>query len=353
MKILRVLLPALWILATAPLAAADPTAALAGKPSNKQEALQRYKDGVARIEEGEFELARLAFLQAYTLDPAPQLLWNLGISEAKSQHFVDALRHLRAYLKLPDVTAKQRAVAQPLIEAAARGTGHIAVVVDAGTDIRLDGNLVARPLVDVLDVAPGSHVVTAQQGSRSKTVTASPGPGETASVDLRFPAAESEPNPVPVPPATSAREVPTVSPSPSAMPDATPLPTHGSGTTRVIVMAGLGIASVGSLIAGVTMWVDAKSKADEASGALGNVPNTPSACAGSSSSACIQAHNAVQTEASDKSAANWLFVGAGVLAGTSLASWFLLAPKRDQARVGELVPELSPTSAALRLQGTF
>ena len=353
MKILHVVLPAaVWVLTTAPLAAADPTSAL-GKPSNKQEALQRYNEGVARSEKGEYELARLAFLQAYALDPAPHLLWNLGISEAKSHHFVDALGHLRAYLKMPDATPKQRSVAQPLVDAAARETGHITVALDAGTDVRLDGNLVARPMVDVLDVDPGSHVVTAQQGSRSKTVTVSAGPGETASVDLRFLAPEPEPNRVSMAAPTSAPEATSVSPPPSALPDATPPPARGSDTPRVVVIAGLGIASVGSLIAGVAMLVDAKNKADEASTALASVPSMPSACAGSITSACIRAHNAVQTEASDKSAANWLFVGAGVLGVASIASWFLLAPKPNQTQVGVLVPEVSPTSAGLRLQGTF
>jgi hypothetical protein len=99
--------------------------------------------------------------------------------------------------------------------------------------------------------------------------------------------------------------------------------------------------------------VKASNEAEQAATALAGVPNTPDACVGSSSSACMQAHDAIQSENSDKTAANWLFVGSGVFAGAAVASWFLFAPRPPRSASSELVPMASPTSAGLLWRSSF
>ena len=144
-------------------------------------ARQRYKEGVTAFDAGKFEEARLAFLQAYALKRHPAVLLNLGLSELKSNHPVDAGNHLTQFLRdAKDASPEQRQTAQASIEEAKRRTAYLVIAVDQpNADVSVDGTLVGRsPLADPVFVEPGLRTVVATFDGRNTTFAASaPGSG--------------------------------------------------------------------------------------------------------------------------------------------------------------------------------
>src|SRR6516225_8166354 len=80
--------------------AEDPTTAMARS---------RFKEGVDFYDKGEFEQARLSFLQAYALKKHPAVLLNLAWSCLKSGHALEADKYFKQFLvEGHDITDKQR-----------------------------------------------------------------------------------------------------------------------------------------------------------------------------------------------------------------------------------------------------
>lgn len=151
-------------------------------------AQQRYREGDAAMNRSDFEGARLAFVQAYALDPSPQYLWNLAIAEAKGAHPIEALGHLRQYLRLPSVTETERSAAAVWMADAASKTGHIRVETSPGATITLDStfNAGTTPLAEPLDVPPGPHRLTATRGAQTASTSVEPHAGETVVWQLQW-----------------------------------------------------------------------------------------------------------------------------------------------------------------------
>src|SRR6185436_14035989 len=63
------------------------------------QARARFKEGVDFYDKGQFENARLAFLQAYALKKHPAVLLNLAQSSAKSGHALEASKYFQQFLK--------------------------------------------------------------------------------------------------------------------------------------------------------------------------------------------------------------------------------------------------------------
>jgi hypothetical protein len=109
--------------------ASSATTSTASGPVSSAGALaeQRYREGTGSLERGDFEAARLAFVQAYALDSQPRYLYDLAVAEAKGTHPIEALAHLRQYLTLPGITEADRSAASLLMAEAASKTGQIRV----------------------------------------------------------------------------------------------------------------------------------------------------------------------------------------------------------------------------------
>ena len=78
------------------------------------EARRRFDEGKKATAEGDFERARVAYMQTYVLNQASVVLRNLGTSEIRSGHLVLGARHLAAYLRgepAPTETPEQHAAA--------------------------------------------------------------------------------------------------------------------------------------------------------------------------------------------------------------------------------------------------
>src|SRR5271169_4109561 len=84
-----------WGIVTAALFLAASSPARADDDRANREAEARFKEGLARVKSRDYEAARLSFAQAYAVLHRPLILWNLALSEEKTDHPLDALGHFR------------------------------------------------------------------------------------------------------------------------------------------------------------------------------------------------------------------------------------------------------------------
>lgn len=134
----------------------------------------RFKEGVEFYDKGQFEQARVAFVQAYALKKHPAVLLNLAWSCLKSGHALEAERYFKQFLaESKDITDKQRADATDGVNQSRSKIGRIDVVAPQGTEITIDGDRVgAAPLAEPVAVEPGAHTVMFK-GTDSGTETQS------------------------------------------------------------------------------------------------------------------------------------------------------------------------------------
>jgi hypothetical protein len=283
---------------------------------------------------GSFEEARLAFVQAYALDPMRRYLWSLAIAEAKGEHPIEALAHFRQYLRLPSVTDDERRTAAVWMSEAAAKTGHVRVETLPGAAITVDSGFDAgvTPLADPIDVLPGRHSLLATRGAQTASTTIEPHAGETVVWQLQW---AVPPSAVPAGP-TAGQAARSVAPhgSEGLTPDRKPLP-----TTKWIVAASLvagGLLSFG--VAGGVSAAGANEGSKESQlGAQTGVCTQPPMTPG-----CVALKNAADAHAADGNIALW-FVGAGgalVAAGVlALVAW----PTPKPTASGFVVPIVTPT----------
>ena len=150
------------LLALAPLASVPPVRAQgAAEDPTTAMARARFKEGVEFYDKGEFEQARVSFLQAYALKKHPAVLLNLAWSCLKSGHALEADRYFKQFLSEGrDATEKQRADANDGLTQSRARLGRIDVVAAAGTEVTVDGERVGNvPLAEPIVVEVGAHTV--------------------------------------------------------------------------------------------------------------------------------------------------------------------------------------------------
>ena len=104
----RIVMALALVLVTAHVARADDAEGRPRKP------IDDYEKAVAR---GDFEEAKRILLDMYTLDPVPQLLFNLGQVELNLKHYEAAIRYYEKFLET-NPPEDQAALAQQAIGAA-------------------------------------------------------------------------------------------------------------------------------------------------------------------------------------------------------------------------------------------
>lgn len=247
------------------LSSSVPVAALAQDDPVTLQARARFKEGVDFYDKGQFENARLAFLQAYALKKHPAVLLNLAQSTAKANHPLEAAKYFQQFLKeATTATPQQQKDAETGLAEVRQKLGRIEVVAPSGTEITLDEKerLGTAPFADPIDVDPGAHSLR----SSSETVRVTANAGQK--VQARFGGGAPLPPPVVAPVVTPpANNV--VPPVDTAPPAAQPPPDADTGSNGKALplwpgFVGVGVTGVGivSAIVFAAFKADAQSKAD-------------------------------------------------------------------------------------------
>ena len=162
----------------------------------KSDALARWNEGIALVDHGDYEGARLKFVAALAVLTATDatlrtanVLLNLAVCEMHTARPIEAAGHLRRILRDHDPRTQQstRDSARQLLGELA--LSHVTVTAPDGADVMVDGKIAGRaPLVDPLDVPPGSHVFAIQSGGDHAEAQHACAVHEDTHVELRFPA---------------------------------------------------------------------------------------------------------------------------------------------------------------------
>ncbi len=285
----------------------------------KSEADARFREGSVLAKARRYSEARTKFLQAYALDSRPSILLSLAIVEHAVRNPVAALGFLRRYLATTgSVEPEIRSKMWPELWSE---TGHLKVRVPKGAVVKIDGQLIeSSALASMIDVLPGSHVVSVDEEPRTVTAAA----GETTELEF-FADAPSVVAPPPAPPSAPAP----AEPAPSTW--------RWEKTAGVATWA----ASALAFGAGAVLLNASGNRAEEGRRTSGTVPT----CTDVSSAVCDEGRSAALSAQSLKTGGWVAIAGGGALAvgGAVLFFW----PKREvSSSVGTRV-EVRGTGLAL------
>jgi hypothetical protein len=290
-------------------------------PEEVQQAQARWNEGKAFFDAGNFEAARVAFKQAYTVFPHPVFLQNLGEAELRSGRNVEAARHFEAFLRTSSAASgAQRELARKSLKKAAEKLGS--VVVDTNADdaeIRVDDEILGRSPLGGLEwyVQPGKHLVVARKegyldGAEEVFVTA--GRAKTVVVRVQRVAAGAEVSAGPVNAPSRANRPPE-----PAGPEEAP-----AVEARTWVLAG-GVALTAVALTVGTVYAlrvgSDGSHIDDARAVVGT--DGCAAGGGAPADACAELANYATRLPKDRNVRNAALVSAGVLGAATVATFFL------------------------------
>jgi Tfp pilus assembly protein PilF len=348
------------LLALAP--ATFPTIVWAQAPSDDATtsmARARFKEGVEFYDKGDFEQARVSFLQAYALKKHPAVLLNLAWSCVKSGHALEAERYFKQFLtEGKDITDKQRADANDGLTQSHSKLGRIEIAATAGTEVTIDGEKVGTaPLSDPVAVEAGAHTVKFKGpdgGTDTQSVTVLGGEKATAKFGKGGAApATTTPTPEETKP-TPEETKPTPEETKPAETAHTPPGAESHGTNPLSPPATLwpaivlGVAAVGGFVgAGVMIGFknqaqnQANSTAAQIVGHGGGGGSCSAPVAANFQQACA-AYTTDNNQVNQDATAGNLLAGVGVAATVGFIAYWLLADKGGSAKVATMHPVLTP-----------
>ncbi len=342
-----------WGTLTAALVLTACVSAHAADDKATREAEARFTEGLAAVKKQDYEAARLSFAQAYAVLHRPMILWNLALSEEKSNHPLDALGHFRQVTRdLPG--GAESASAQKHLDALLAQTGRIDVQAPAGSTFILDGTEVAgtAPLADPLDVKPGHHVVEARMtlgGTKASSVDVAA--GQIAHVSLGSAEAAAAPAVPPAPISPAGRSAATTEAQGVDAPGTESAPSSRSSTPKIVMTVALGGVAAVAAGFGAYFGIQSRKNGDTAVGDLQIYGS--GACNGAAAHPyCASWNNAVQVENRDALVSNILYVGAGVFAVSAVVTW-LLWPKGGRSASAWVFPTVGPAGAGVGAGGRF
>ena len=274
---------------------------------------EAFEKGTQQYKANDLEGARISWAQSYAAFASISTLQNLAAVEYETDHCVDALKHFRIYLRSPNAEPAFLEKIPKLAADCNAKTGHVRVMVPSGVAVSVDGKR-AVDLADVVDVLPGSHVVTAEGGGLHDTRPIAVGAGQT--IELRF---------EPLAPAVDAGPR---SAAPASPPDAAP---SGPSATQTFWTAPhtwgvvLGSSAVVALGVGIGFGLAANSEKSSIVSMQGSQQHW--ACAGSASTGCSTLQDEKSTQRRNGILSD---VGLGLGASLAVAAgivWFLPADR--------------------------
>ncbi len=301
----------------------------------ERDAQARFEEGLQRAKGGDFDAARISFTQAYAVLRRPRILWNLALSEEKTGHTLDALAHFKSVARDPSASDVDRSGAQTHVATLYGQTGHIEVHAPVGAPIGIDGGPVVgtTPLSEVLDVAPGRHVVEARLAQGSSAVVVEAAAGEVAAASFMPPPAAPAP-----------------APAPALAPASAPEPAS-AGTARIIVVAAAGGVAVAAAVFGVYFGVTSNNNASTAQGLRAQPWFKANACQPSPGAPpppmCAQLDDAVKSENRNAGLSTGMYLAAGGLVAAAVVTWFVWPQSDKGQNAVRLWPILGPGVAGL------
>ena len=341
-------------------------AQLSPTTEEEQQAKNRWAEGKSYAVAGNYEAARVAFKQAYTIFPHPAILQNLGEVELRTGRLVEASRHLAAFLRTDAArSAAQREAAKKSLERASEKLGSIVVETNVpDAEVRIDDEVVGRSPFEGLNwyVEPGPHVVNARKtgyldGSEKVNIVA--GPPKNVFVRLARvlgPLPDDSPAPAAVAPVAPVVSLASPVPPPAASEIRT---TSGGIQPRTVVLIAGATITVGAAALGIGFASKVSSESEQLSSVTSQLPLPPG---GSPSTACfepktpqlmtscawIASYN--QGIRKDRLVRDVAFIAAAGFGMATVATFFLWHPANSDVSVA---PILSPHIAGLEWSGTF
>ena len=143
----------------------SPLAGAQGPHEDKRAAREHFEKGVAAFADKRFGEAADDFEAAYRIDPAFQVLYNIGQVDVALGRSVEAIDAFADYLGKggPAIAGERRREVQAEIDKQSARIGAVTVATHPeAADIRLDGRLIGRtPLGRPIRANPGRHTIEA------------------------------------------------------------------------------------------------------------------------------------------------------------------------------------------------
>jgi hypothetical protein len=296
-------------------------------PEEVQQAQARWSEGKTFFDAGNFEAARVAFKQAYTIFPHPVFLQNLGEAELRVGRHVDAARHFEAFLRTASsASGVQRELAKKSLKKASETLASLIVQTNTeDAEIRVDDEVVGRSPLAGMEwyVKPGRHVVVARKEGYldgSEQVFATAGAAKTVVVRVQRVVGDADD----ARGAASAEQAPRAgehSPEQALGADRTSL------EPRTLVLAGGAVLTVAALTLGTIYAVRVGSDQMHLNEARAQL-TTNADCADplSHAQACDELARYAPRLPTDRNARNAALVAGGVLGAATVATLFLWSP---------------------------
>jgi hypothetical protein len=334
-------------------------------------ARKRFLEGVAAVDAGKYEQARLAFQQAYALRPHPAILRNLGQAEFQVGRYLEAARHLSTFLR--DTTfgaGDERAAAQKTLALAEAKVGRLVVQVVEGAVVSVDGELAGHSPQgnDPFYVEPGQRIVRIRrdgyetyegvytfEGGRTTDLRIDLRPRDDGADAKPTPAsADKEPDPLYPPPFADNNpgSVPVVVPAdpggasqPSASKSSRPGLAVALATTGGLTVLSAGVW-IGFAIEGASLQHDEEQlRADLGMMGCGGMVADPR---------CAELNDITERRSTANQVAVIGAVATGVSAAAFLGAW-LFWPKSSAGNIGSslVLPHLSADRAGIDVIGVL
>ncbi len=366
------------LLAFAPVASATPhLQAFQADDPGTVAARARFKEGVALSEQGRYEDARAAFLQAYALKKHPDVLLNLADSCLKSNHVLEAERYFSQYLReATDAKPEKRAAAEKGRSDARAKLGRIEISAPPGTEVTVDNDRIGTtPLDGPVFVEAGAHTVKFKGSdgtSDTQSVSVLSGQQQTARFGKGGPTTPPGPVTPPVtPPSTpGGTDTPATPPASTGSDTTTPPPAGSSGSSASIdtgtgkknnllappknmipVFVGGGIAVVSFGVA-VVVGIISKGSAQDAANKValdiktqGGGPGTCTAATTGAANKFTKACNALNSDNNDvntDATIGNIALAVGIVAAVGTVIYYLAAPKKDPTEKKAMMPIVTP-----------
>jgi hypothetical protein len=354
-------------LAFVPLLAATPSFAEPSAEAIKM-ARKRFQEGVAAVDAGNYETARVAFQQAYALKPHPSVLRNLGQAELKTGRHLEAARHLSTFVRETAYgTGPERESAARSLAQAEAEVGKIVVEVDVpGAEITVDGERAGRsPIVDPFYAERGDRIIRIQKDGYETYEKVQPIlAGRTTQLKISLEVARV---------ATPAASVSGIARSLQTPPSATagaasdgigPPPAGlvpesdskiGARSVALVTTGGLALISAGVWLGFGVKGAQLQSQADELREKVESAhpDRLPGTECGGGEPPCDELRDVNDKRATANTFAWVGGIATGISAGAFGAALLLWPKSKNADTRAELVPALSGNRAGVELRGAF